>query len=146
MHERVLANIHVQVHMLTWTQPCSLPHPFASPCVWCGLKRTLFKEIVLWLWSRTVSHSLSAASSFIYWQAWEGNRPVWNSPHICCLPCVVPVNLRSLSSRCYCFLWHMSITNLHLLTEPCSHGSNSSALNLRGEMFCCHSSNLSNMI
>lgn len=27
------------------------------------------------------------------------------SPHICCVPCLVPVNLRGFTSRSCCFLW-----------------------------------------
>lgn len=58
----VVMHTHTRTHtsscMCTWTQHSSLPPPFASPCVWCGLRRTTFKETLLQLWSRSVFQTL----------------------------------------------------------------------------------------
>lgn len=57
-YDALNAHTHPCTHTCTWTQPGSLPPPFASPCVWCGLWRTMFKEILLQLWSRSVFPTL----------------------------------------------------------------------------------------
>lgn len=49
---------HIYSHVYTQIPPSPIPPPLASPCVWCGLWRTTFKEIILQLWSRSMFPTL----------------------------------------------------------------------------------------
>lgn len=56
--------------------------------------------------------SFGDVSSFIFWLCVRVGRETdqygtWYLPHICYLPCVVPVNLRCFSNSSYCFLCDM---------------------------------------
>lgn len=113
MHAQMLASIHVRVHTLshepnpapslTHSPPLVFDVVFGEPCLkkfFSGFEVALFP------------HSLSAASSFIFWQfvslggkqagMEQDARPTYAVYHVLYL-------WTWEASRSYCFLWDMSI-------------------------------------